>query len=113
MRKYFIQHLMTALGCALMGIAVNSFFIPHQLLSGGISGIAVMLYYLYNLPMGIVTILINIPLFFSSSYTSFPDIFGLFANMKLALESVRVYPIFLSSELNLFRVDIIFLQLSE
>lgn len=64
MRKYFIQHLMTALGCALMGIAVNSFFIPHQLLSGGISGIAVMLYYLYNLPMGIVTILINIPLFF-------------------------------------------------
>ena len=64
MQKYLIQHLMTALGCALMGIAVNSFYIPHQLLSGGISGIAVMLYYLYNLPMGIVTILINIPLFF-------------------------------------------------
>lgn len=55
---------MTALGCILMGIAVNAFYIPHQLLSGGISGIAVMLYYLFGLPMGVITILINIPLFF-------------------------------------------------
>ena len=64
MRKHLIYNLMTALGCILMGIAVNAFYIHHQLLSGGISGIAVMLYYLFGLPMGVITILINIPLFF-------------------------------------------------
>ena len=64
MRKHLIYNLMTAIGCILMGISVNAFYIPHQLLSGGISGIAVMLYYLFDLPMGIITILINIPLFF-------------------------------------------------
>lgn len=64
MRKHLIYNIMTALGCILMGIAVNAFYIPHQLLSGGISGIAVMLYYLFGLPMGVITILINIPLFF-------------------------------------------------
>ncbi|MGL5207405.1 MAG: YitT family protein [Acidaminococcaceae bacterium] len=63
MRKHLIYNLMTAIGCIIMGIAVNAFYIPHQLLSGGIGGIAVMLYYLFGLPMGIVTILINIPLF--------------------------------------------------
>ena len=64
MRKHLIYNLMTAIGCILMGIAVNAFYIPHQLLSGGIGGIAVMLYYLFGLPMGLMTILINIPLFF-------------------------------------------------
>ena len=64
MQKFILQHIMTAIGCILMGVAVNAFYIPHQLLSGGIGGIAIMLYYLMKLPMSLVTIVINIPLFF-------------------------------------------------
>lgn len=64
MRKFILQHIMTAIGCVLMGVAVNAFYIPHQLLSGGIGGIAIMLYYLMQFPMSVVTIIINIPLFF-------------------------------------------------
>lgn len=64
MRRYLVQHLMTAAGCVLMGVAVNAFFIPHKLLSGGISGIAIMLYYLFDLPIGFVMLLLNVPLFY-------------------------------------------------
>ncbi len=54
---------MVALGCVIMGIAFNAFYLPNNLLSGGISGIAVSLYYLFGLPVGIVSIILNIPLF--------------------------------------------------
>ena len=59
----FYRYLMVALGCVIMGVAFNAFYLPNNLLSGGISGIAVSLYYLFGLPVGIVSIILNIPLF--------------------------------------------------
>ena len=46
-----------------MGVAFNTFYLPNNLLSGGISGIALISYYLFGLPVGIVSIILNIPLF--------------------------------------------------
>lgn len=63
-KKYFYQYFMVAVGCAIMGIAFNAFYMPNKLLSGGIGGVAVLAYYLANLPVGAVTIICNIPLFF-------------------------------------------------
>ena len=51
------------LGNLLCAIAFNAFFIPSQLLSGGVGGIALMLRYLWNLPTGITVFIINIPIF--------------------------------------------------
>ena len=59
----FYRYLMVAIGCVLMGIAFNTFYLPNNLLSGGISGIALISYYLFGLPVGIVSIILNIPLF--------------------------------------------------
>ncbi|MEG1726832.1 MAG: YitT family protein [Acidaminococcaceae bacterium] len=63
MQKYLTRLAVITVGCALMGIAVNSFYVPNKLLSGGVGGISVILYYLTALPMGLTSILINIPLF--------------------------------------------------
>ncbi len=63
MQKYFFQYFMTALGCTLMSIAINAFYVPQHLLSGGISGVSIILYYVFNLSIGLTSILINIPLF--------------------------------------------------
>lgn len=42
--------------------------LPTQLSSGGIAGIGTVIYYLFNIPMGITIILLNIPLFIFAAY---------------------------------------------
>ena len=54
---------------------MNAFFIPFQLLSSGLSGIAIMFYFLTGLPVGIGIFILNIPImiacykFMGRSYT--------------------------------------------
>lgn len=63
MRQHFLRYFMVTIGCILMGIAINAFYMPNKLISGGIGGVSVILYYLIGLPMGITSLLLNIPLF--------------------------------------------------
>lgn len=58
------QYFFVTLGCAIMGVAINVFYMPYQMLSGGIGGVAVLGYYVAGLPMGITSLLCNVPLFF-------------------------------------------------
>ncbi|MGG7059433.1 YitT family protein [Clostridium nigeriense] len=53
-------------GCIIASLGVNLFLVNAQLLSGGATGVALILQYLYNIPSGITVFLINIPLFFVS-----------------------------------------------
>ncbi len=52
------------IGGVIFAIAYAAFLIPHQIVPGGVSGIAMILRFLYNTPVGIVAIILNIPLFF-------------------------------------------------
>ncbi len=56
-------YFMVTLGCLIMGVAINTFYLPYKLLSGGVSGIAVLGYYVAGLPLGLTTLVCNIPLF--------------------------------------------------
>lgn len=58
----------TIIGAAIMAFGVASFLLPNQLSSGGVSGITTITYYLLNIPMGIMIIAINIPLFLFAWY---------------------------------------------
>ena len=59
----------------IVAIGMNAFFIPFQLLSSGLSGIAIMFYFLTGLPVGIGIFILNIPImiacykFMGRSYT--------------------------------------------
>lgn len=46
-----------------MATGVALFLLPNQLSSGGVSGIATIIYYFFNVPMGITIIIINLPIF--------------------------------------------------
>ena len=46
MRQHLYRYLMVTLGCVLMGIAINAFYMPNKLISGGIGGGSVILYYI-------------------------------------------------------------------
>ena len=43
--------------------AINGFFVPAKLLSGGVGGLGIMVQYLTEIPSGITVFLINIPIF--------------------------------------------------
>ncbi|WML49021.1 YitT family protein [Neobacillus sp. PS3-34] len=59
-----IFHIITIGLCAfLFGLTVNSFFIPHKLASGGVTGIAFFIHHFLHINTGWIVLIINIPLF--------------------------------------------------
>lgn len=61
--KFLKETLITVAGCTFMALGIVLFLLPNQLSSGGFSGIATLLYYLFGFKVGTVTLLMNIPLF--------------------------------------------------
>jgi len=51
------------IGGIIFALGYAVFLIPHKIVPGGVSGIAMILRFLYNTPVGIVAIILNIPLF--------------------------------------------------
>lgn len=45
-----------------MAVGVSQFLLPNELSTGGFSGIAIIVYYLTNYPMGTIMLILNIPL---------------------------------------------------
>jgi uncharacterized membrane-anchored protein YitT (DUF2179 family) len=55
--------LLILFGCAITGLAYALFLIPHHFVPGGVSGIAIIINYFTALPVGALTILLNVPVF--------------------------------------------------
>lgn len=67
-KNIIVEILGTIVGSAIMAFGVASFLLPNQLSSGGFSGVATIIYYLLNIPMGTTIIAINIPFFLFAGY---------------------------------------------
>lgn len=67
-RRWLSWRRMVAIagGALLAGAALNLFIIPFHMLSGGVSGIAIILYYLVGTPIGLVIGLMNLPLLYAA-----------------------------------------------
>lgn len=61
--KYILMILMILLGSAISSVAFNLFIIPNKLLSGGISGIALISNYVFNINPGLMIFALNVPVF--------------------------------------------------
>ena len=52
------------LGSLLCGVAINGILIPHRFVSGGVTGLALVIHYLLPLvPVAVIYVLANVPLF--------------------------------------------------
>ena len=56
------QVVMVAVGCAVFGAGLDAFVLPHKLVSTGLSGLGLILYYLTGLSIGTWNIILNIPI---------------------------------------------------
>ena len=63
LKRIIVEILGTVLGAFVMATGVSLFLLPNQLSSGGVSGIATITYYLFNIPVGTMILIINVPLF--------------------------------------------------
>ena len=63
MKKTLKESIFIIVGCFLMAAGTSLLLLPNQLSSGGFTGIATITYYLFNIPVGTFTLLLNIPLF--------------------------------------------------
>lgn len=67
-KKAIINGGGTVIGSAIMAVGIASFLLPNQLSSGGFSGVATITYYLLEIPMGVMIMVLNIPLFLFAGY---------------------------------------------
>ncbi|MFZ7119454.1 MAG: YitT family protein [Eubacteriaceae bacterium] len=64
--KKIIDYIGIAFGSIIMALAFNSFSVPNKIAPGGFSGLATVIYYFTSFPIGIITLILTLPLFFIS-----------------------------------------------
>ena len=86
-----LDTLLIFLGCMISSLGVNTFLSHAKLLSGGATGIGLLLQYTMGIPVGIVVLLLNIPLLiisfkkFSKSFSIYTTIGMLSLSLSLII----------------------------
>ena len=63
-KRLVIEALYLVLGTAVAGSAIALFITPAKIVSGGVNGVATILYYVTGFDTGLVMLIISLPLFF-------------------------------------------------
>jgi uncharacterized membrane-anchored protein YitT (DUF2179 family) len=58
------KSLYILIGSILVGVGINLFIVPHELLDGGALGIALVFHYLTDIQVGLAIIFVSLPIFF-------------------------------------------------
>ncbi|SPF33142.1 conserved membrane hypothetical protein [Candidatus Desulfosporosinus infrequens] len=58
--KYFVGII---IGATVVSVSINTLIIPNQIADGGVTGIAIILHYLFHWPVSWTILLLNLPLF--------------------------------------------------
>ncbi len=61
--EYSVMYLKIVLGSALYAVGFQFFLYPNDVVASGVVGISTIINYISGLPVGVMTIVINIPLF--------------------------------------------------
>ncbi len=62
-RQIVYDYFVITIGSLVTAMGLVMFLVPNKIASGGVSGLATVIYYLFNLPVGKVILILNIPLF--------------------------------------------------
>ncbi len=57
-----LDYLEIVVGSLLVAAGTNLFFVPNKVVSGGVTGIAIIAHYLASSPVGLVVLALNVPL---------------------------------------------------
>jgi len=60
--RVVLDYAQIILGATLVGLGTNWFFVPNRVVSGGVTGISILIHYAFDTPVGLVNLLLNVPL---------------------------------------------------
>lgn len=63
LKDFMYETLLLIVGCFLLALSFVLFFDPHSVAPGGLTGLAVIINYLFSIPLWLVNLCFNIPLF--------------------------------------------------
>ncbi|WP_307588553.1 YitT family protein [Paenibacillus wynnii] len=87
--------IMIIIGAAMMSVALEIFLVPNQLIDGGITGISIMLSHIFEIPLGILLTLLNLP-FLIIGYKQIGKTFALstlFAVVLMSIGTQLLHPV--------------------
>lgn len=88
-REIAHSYLQIVLGCVIGAAAYPAFLIPNSIAPGGLTGVATILNHLLGTPVGLVSLLLNIPLFIIG-YRSMGKVFAFRSLIATVLFSVLI-----------------------
>lgn len=88
-RRLIFDCLKIIVGSFIFALGFQFFMYPNAIVTGGVSGIAMIINYLTGLPVGVLTVLMNIPLFLFS-WKKFGPRFILYSLSSMLLSSLFV-----------------------
>ena len=62
-KKIFIEYAYIIAGSFILAFGINFFLVPIKISTGGVSGIATILFHVFKIPLSITTLVINLVLF--------------------------------------------------
>lgn len=57
-----VDNVVWIIGCTLYAVAINFFNVPNRISQGGFSGLAIVINYLTDLPVGAINLALNVPI---------------------------------------------------
>ncbi|RLQ95208.1 YitT family protein [Falsibacillus albus] len=72
------------IGSILIAVGINAFFVPHQLLDGGMIGIGLIIHYIFHIQPGLSVIVLSIPLYIIAWFSFRPLFFNSLHGMLLS-----------------------------
>ena len=102
---YLYHYALIFLGAFLAAMALEMFFVPNNIIDGGVVGISIMLSYITNIPLGFFTLFLNLPFLFLG-YKQIGKTFVITSLFAIAVFSFWIF-VFLFSPLTKFTSDIL------
>ena len=62
-KDYLQEYALIVVGSVIYAAGFRFFYYPNDIIAGGVTGIAMIINYLTEIPVGVINIVINIPLF--------------------------------------------------
>ena len=87
--RIFYKYLFLFAGAVVAAIGLDIFLVPNNIIDGGIVGVSIISSYLTNIPLGVLTFLLNIPFLFIG-YKQIGKTFVLSSLFSIAVFSVFV-----------------------
>ena len=88
--KEFRKIFFIILGATLFSYSIESFLVPNQIIDGGIVGISIIFSYLFDIRLGLLLFILNIP-FIIFGYKTIGKRFALYTMVGISLGSTLTY----------------------